>query len=458
MPHRPNRRDFLQTASMAALASSTLPMFGSPSLSLAAQAAKSPNERLNWAVVGSGDRWGVNSKERLGAVGGQSMPFGDYVAVCDVDSDRANRAKELTGGKADVYEDYRQVLDRKDVDAVIVVTTDHWHVKVAIEAMKAGKDVYCEKPLTLTIEEGQQICKVAKETGRVFQVGTQQRSEMGNRFLTFVALAHSGRLGKLKKITCAIGGAPSCDPQPIAEVPANLNWNMWLGQAPETPYRKLRCHYEFRWWYEYSGGKMTDWGAHHVDIASWAINMLGESDGPTKITPVMDDVVHPVPLKDGMPTQDDRYNTATKFRINVSYPNDLQMVIRDQANDLGFGNGIMLEGENGTIFVDRGKITGDLVDDLKTNPLPDDAIKTLCKGKEPGNHMRNFVECIRDRSLPVSDVFTHHKAMTTCHLANIAIRLGHELNWDAKAEKIVGDDQAQSFVSREQRKGFEIKV
>lgn len=434
-------------------------MFGSPALSLADQAAQSPNERLIWGVIGSGDRWGVKGKDgKLNGVGKESLPFGDYAAICDVDANRAEKAKEMTGGKADVHEDYRHVLDNPSIDAVIIVTTDHWHTKIAIDAMKAGKDVYCEKPLTLTIEEGRQICQVARETGRVFQVGTQQRSEMGSKFLTFVALAHSGRLGKLKKVTCAIGGAPTCDPQPVEDVPAGLNWNLWLGQAPDTPYRKLRAHYQFRWWYEYSGGKLTDWGAHHIDIASWAINQLGDDQGPTKIIPVMDEVIHPVPLVNGMPTEDDRYNCATKFKINVSFPDDIEMVIRDEAKDIGFDNGIKLEGENGSIFGSRNKLEGDLIEELKTNPLPENAIRDLCKGKDPGNHMRNFVECIRDRSLPISDVFTHHKAMTTCHLANIAIRLGRELNWDAKIEKIIGDEQANSFQSREQRKGFEIEV
>jgi predicted dehydrogenase len=286
---------------------------------------------------------------------------------------------------------------------------------------------------------------------------------MDLRFLNAVAMVREGRIGDLKEVTVAIGGAPSSGPIDIAEVPKGLNWDMWLGQAPLTDYRfkatggrygNSRCHYEFRWWYEYSGGKMTDWGAHHVDIAAWAFNL--ENTGPVKIEPVM--AKHPVPLKDGMPTDPSQYNTATEFHVKATFANGAVLHIRDTAKDLGFDNGLMLEGATGRIFVNRGKLTGEAVDALKDNPLREETLTKLYKGKQPGNHMKNFFECIADRTQPISDVHSHHRAMTVCHLANIAIRLGRTISWDPDQEQIVGDTEAALWQAREQRKGYEIKV
>lgn len=458
-----NRRDVLKT-SVAALAGSSLPYWFTSSN---AQAFYTANERPVVGCIGVGDRW-------RGGVGPMAFRYGDVAAVCDVDSDNVGRAQEQVkkaqpnkGKDFEVsgYEDYRKILERKDIEVVTIVTPDHWHAKIAIEALRAGKDVYCEKPLTLTIEEGKQIRKVLDETGRVFQVGTQQRSEMSanggkapQQFLTAVALAHSGRLGKITKVQCAIGGAPTSDEIPKAEVPKNLNWDMWLGQAPMTDYLQgkfgnnknypeSRTHYEFRWWYEYSGGKMTDWGAHHVDIAQWAI---GKTDsGPLSIEGT---ATHPVPYAKGYPTVTNRYNVAHEFHVKALFPDNIEMVIRSDTD-----NGITIEGTEGRIFVSRGSLKGKPVEDLEKNPLPADAITKLYKGKIPGDHMRNFMECIKDRTQPISDVHTHHRAMTTCHLANIAIRLGRKLEWDPVKEEIVGDAEAAAMQGREQRKGYEIQ-
>jgi predicted dehydrogenase len=464
MSSRKHRRDFLK-ASAAATAAVTTPYFFAPSNVIAQDAkAKSPNDRPILGCIGTGDRWD--------AVGPNALAFSDCVAVCDVDSEHAAKGKNRvekkqgTDKQVEVFEDYRKLLDRKDIDVVTIVTPDHWHSKIAIEAMKAGKDVYCEKPLTLTIDEGKQIIKVLKETKQVFQVGTQQRSEMSaekgkfpQQFLTAVAICQAGRLGKIKRVECRIGAGPTSPELPKVAVPSQLNWEMWLGQAPlvdyvSSPsgssnqrYPASRTHYEFRWWYEYSGGKMTDWGAHHVDIATWAIGM--DQSGPSSVEGVM--AKHPVEYKDGWPTVSNRYNTATTFDVKCMYPNGVELHILADGE-----NGILIEGEKGELFVSRGNLRGSAVDALKDMPLPEDAISKLYKGKKPGNHMGNFFECIKDRTQPISDVVTHHRAMTTCHLANIAIRLGRKLNWNPETEQIEGDDEANNWQKREARKGYEV--
>jgi len=462
------RRQFLKTTAAAA-ASASVPYFlTTGKVQADEQKATEKNDRPIVGCIGTGSRWN--------AVGPNAMALGDVVAVCDVDADHADKArkrvtdtqsKKGADRKVDVYEDYQKVLDRKDIDIVTIVTTDHWHSKIAIEAMQAGKDVYCEKPLTLTIKEGKQICKVAKETGRVFQVGTQQRSEMGKRFLEAVALVREGRIGDIQHVAVAIGGVGASGPIPVAEVPQHLNWEKWLGQAPMTDYRfkgegrrgKSRCHYEFRWWYEYSGGKMTDWGAHHVDIAQWAMGQSEDGMGVTKIEPVFGK--HAIEMKDGYPVRDDEYNVALKFHVKAHF-GDVVMDIKDtHQEEFGFPNGILFTGTKGRFLVNRGKIVGAPVDALKENPLPDDAIAKVYGGQEPVNsnaHMTNFFECVKTRKLPISDVFTHHRAMTTCHLSNIALRLNRTINWDPKSEEVVGDDDANQWQTRKQRKGYEINV
>jgi predicted dehydrogenase len=435
-----NRRSFLKVSATAAAGTVLADYLASgPSM---ADESKSPNGRPRVGCIGLG---GMGKGDARAA-----KAYGDILAVCDVDRAHAEEAaanKAIGDGKAKVYLDYRQLLDRNDIDVVTISTPDHWHTKIAIDAMKAGKDIYCQKPLTLTIDEGKLLCKVAKETKRVVQVGTQQRSENNNRFLTAVALAHAGRLGKLQRVTASIGGAPKGGPFKKTEPPKDLNWDMWLGQAPKVDYIKERCHGTFRWWYEYSGGKMTDWGAHHVDIGQWAIGM--DQSGPTSIEPV--EVTHPVRLEKGYPTADDQYNTATAFLVRCLFPNGVELLIRHDKE-----NGVTIEGDKGSIFVSRSKLTGQAVDELKDNPLPKDALIKLRKGKKLDRHMGNFMECVRDRSLPVSDVFSHHRILTTCHLANIALRLGRKLTWDPQTEQIVGDSEANGWLSRPQRKGYEV--
>jgi predicted dehydrogenase len=437
-----NRRDFLKTSAAAAAVGASVPYFA---WSEQAFANQEKNDRpqigcIGVGSMGSGDAKGHNN-------------FGDIVAVCDVDKNHAERARQDPGigkGKADAYEDYRKVLDRQDIDVVSVVTPDHWHVKIAIEALEAGKHVFCQKPLTLTLEENQLIRNACKKHDKlVFTVGTQQRDARG-LFLRAINMVQKGLLGDIKTVTCSIGGGDRGGPFKKEAPPSELNWDMWLGQAPEVEYIKQRCHYQFRWWYEYSGGKFTDWGAHHVDIASWALGEDKEGSGPIEIDGT--DAKHPVPYENGYATVDDSYNTAHDYAVKCKFASGVEMIVTSRGD-----NGILFEGDKGRIFVSRGKITGKPIEENwdKDQYTTDDVMR-LFKGKPHEGHKANFFRCIREGGLPVSDVFTHVQAMATCHLSAIAARLGRSIKWDPKSEKIVGDEQAAAFFARKQRAGYEI--
>ncbi len=472
MPNGFTRRSFLRNTSVSAASLGLSAAVGLPTTAIA-KPPRSANERVVLGWIGCGIRY-------HNLIGAGSM-IGPTAAICDVDMIQAGRAVQSARIEHEKHKypisittdvDYRHVLDRSDIDAVVIATPDHWHTKIAIEAMQAGKDVYCEKPLTLTIKEGRQIAEAEAKTGRVLQVGTMQRSEFNRRFGTAAAMVRAGRVGNIKRVTCALDGAPSSGPIPKAKIPPELNWDMWLGQAPMTDYLASnevqdltgygaghtngRTHGYFRWWYEYSGGKMTDWGAHHVDVALWALNKCDADIGPYTIEPIS--VTHPNPMdKNGMPVYDDRYNTATNFQVRVTFADGIQLDIVDNAKDLGFTNGIMFEGDERRFFVNRGKLTGKPVEELKTNPLPEGALKSLYGGRLPANsHLQDFADCIKNGYRPVSDVESHHRNLTVCHATNIAMRLGRKLTFDPSTEQFIGDTQANSFVAREQRKGYEI--
>ncbi len=260
-----SRRHFLQNAAGLSATGLVVPYFFTAVGVIADDKPRSKADRHTIGCIGNGGM-GRGDAHAVSA-------YGDIVALCDVDRSHAEALrKNLKCPQATIYEDYRKLLDRQDIDVVTISTPDHWHSRIAIAAMRAGKDVYCQKPLTLTIDEGRKILKALEQTGRVFQVGTQQRSDV-HGFQTAVALCHLGRIGKIRRVTCAIGGGSAGGPFKKTAPPKGLNWELWLGQTPVVDYIKERCHGTFRWWYEYSGGKLTDWGAHHVDIATWAIGM-----------------------------------------------------------------------------------------------------------------------------------------------------------------------------------------
>ena len=437
-----NRRRFIKQSAAIAVATSATAYFP---WSEKAFANESKNDR---PVIGGIGLGGMGSGDCRG-----HARFGDIVAVADVDQKHADRAKadeRIGKGKADSYSDYRKILERNDIDVVSIATPDHWHVKIAIEALQAGKHVFCQKPLTLTLEENQLVRNACRKFDKqVFFIGTQQRSDR-NKFLRAVNMVQKGLLGDIKHIKVGINGGTKAKAFKKADVPANLDWDNWLGQAPLVDYIPQRCHGTFRWWYEYSGGKFTDWGAHHVDIATWAINQNGDGMGPVTIDG--SDTNHPVEFKDGYPTVNDTFNTAHDYNVVCKFDNGIQMDIESRGD-----NGILFTGTKGRMFVSRGKISGLPIEENWDNGKFDESdLKRMYKGKPSEGHKDNFYRCIREGGLPISDVFSHVQAMATCHLAAIAARFGREIKWDAKAEKIVGDEQAQGLFARDRREGYDI--
>jgi len=376
----------------------------------------------------------------------KAQAHGDVVAICDVDRHVREQAQASFGSMPQIYEDYRQLLDRNDLDVVTIGAPDHWHARMAIDACRAGKDVYVEKPLTLTVDEGKLLAKVVGQTGRVVQVGSWQRSD--HRFRLAVEIVRQGRIGRLQRVEVVLGKNETGGPFPTSPPPRHLNWDLWQGQTPDVPYIEERCHYTFRWWYEYSGGQMTDWGAHHLDIAQWAIGSLPiEVDGRATF-----------------PHTPNGYNVALDFSARYLYPSGVEMTVADSGR-----NGITLSGTEGRIFVNRGTIAGQPVEDLTRNPLPREQFKVysldnLDRPERVGkldalvNHMGNFFDCIRSRRMPISDVASQHRSATTCHLGNISMRLGRKLTWDPQKELFVGDQEADTWLSRKQRKPYELKV
>ncbi|MDA8746224.1 Gfo/Idh/MocA family oxidoreductase, partial [Rubripirellula amarantea] len=377
-------------------------------------------------------------------IANKAQLYGDIVAVCDVDRHVRDQAKAAFGSTPHSSEDYRDLLARKDVDVVTIGSPDHWHTKMVIDACRAGKDVYCEKPLTLTIDEGKLLTAVVKETGRVVQVGSWQRSD--DRFRLAVEMVRAGRIGNLKKVEVVLGKNATSGSFTPRTPPSHLNWDLWQGQTPDVPYIEERSHYTFRWWYEYSGGQMTDWGAHHIDIAQWAIDS------------------YPVEIHSNatMPSVNNGYNVAVDFDVTYKYANGVTMTVSDTGD-----NGILFTGDAGRMFVNRGKITGAPVEALGANPLNredwqvyqhDNLERPPRAGKLDAivNHMGNFFDCVASRQTPISDVQSQHRSVSTCHLGNISMHLNRSLNWNPVDETFDGDDEANALLSREQRKGYEI--
>ncbi len=436
-----NRRSFLKKSAGLVATGVALPYCTDRSWAR----GNSPNEKLIVAAIGVGGR-GTG----IGHLAGSQ---GTMVACADVHRKNAENFAKKYGGACKIYEDYRRILDRKEIHAVTCGTPDHWHTKISIEAMKAGKDVYCEKPLTLTMEESRLIAGVTKSTGRVFQVGTQQRSEYGGKFLQAIAIARSGRLGKKLHAISSVGGATTGGPHPTQNPPEFLNWDFWLGQSPKVPFCPNRIGWNFRWWFEYSGGQVTDWGVHHTDIAIWALGgeLSGaiEAEGKGHFPLGREQMLEVLLGKKSFTDLPNSYNVAGSFDCMLKLANGNTIQLVSKSNDL------TIEGEKGKIHVNRGRLTGKPVEEIQESDSQkrwlESEVKKLYRGMPLGGHMANFFHCIKTRQLPVSDVWTHCHSVNACHMANIAMLVGRKVTFDPEAYQFAGDREANGLMGREQR-------
>jgi len=417
-----SRRTFLKT-SVAASSLFAVPM-------IIPARAFGANERVVTGHIGMGGQGKSNLNSFLGTK--QISP----AFVCDVDSERSAQAADIVakaGQKAEIVGDYRKILDRKDIDAVVVSTPDHWHAPITIAACQAGKDVYCEKPLTLSIAEGRLMVNAAREHKRMVQTGSQQRS--GKEFRQACELVRNGAIGKVHTV---LVGIPKPNhpgmPIPDSDPPSNLDYNRWLGPAPQRPYNKNRVHYNFRFFRDYSGGQMTNFGAHHLDIAQWGLGV----DGLGPVTTEGTGTFHP-----------EKWHEVTETcRVTHTYADGAKVILGQQQKDVP--DGCTFIGEKGKIYVTRGKITSDPAEILQT---PTDSFKIRLEVSN--NHHVNFLDSLKSRTLPICDVEIGHRSATICHLGNIAIQLGRKLNWDPVKEQFVEDDEASAMVSRPYRAGYD---
>ncbi len=436
-----SRRAFLKRCSMIA-AVTGLPLWFVERQQLAAAEVTpvtSPNSRPGVVLIGCG---GQGRNDAMNAVN-----FGNIVAVCDVDDTHAAEAAQkftVDGRVPKTYSDYRRVLENKDVNIVINATPDHWHTLINFAAARAHKDIYGEKPLTLTIDEGRHVIKAVRDNNVVLQTGTQQRSS--KFFRLACELVRNGRIGKLKEANVWLPAGLRDGPFASTPVPAGLNWDFWQGQTPNVEYVKQRCHANFRFWYDYSGGTMTDWGAHHNDIAYWAIGLIA----PTKV----EAEALSQPIAGG-------YTAFADYVVKYTYDNGVALNIRTTKDDSIYGeilnkdgqrNGIRFEGSDGWIWVNRQGIKASNPDLIK-NPLPEGSVRLY----ESNNHMENFFDCVHSRKLPICDVETGHRSATMCHLGAIALRTGKKLTWNSDTEKFTGEnaDVANPYLVREMRKPYD---
>jgi len=414
MSQRINRRRFVQSG-VAASALFAVPTFV-PSTAFGA------NERVNTGHIGLGGQGNGNLRK-----------FSNHAAaLCDVDQKHLERAlgnAESRGRKCDGYSDYRKLLDRKDIDAVVISTPDHWHALPTIHACQAGKDVYCEKPLSLTVAEGRAMVDAARANKRIVQTGSQQRSSAN--FRQACELVRSGRIGKLQTVLVGISRANHPGkPVPDSTPPDQLDYDRWLGPAPWRPYNEKRVHYNFRFFWDYSGGQMTNWGAHHIDIAHWGMGM--DASGPLEVAGTA--TFHPQGW----------HEVTETCRLTYRYPNDVTMIVGQGQSDIPGGTTFI--GSEGKIFVNRGKLSS-TPDDVIRQELADGDVHLY----DSPDHHQNFLACVASRELPICDVEIGHRSATACHLGNIVARLGRPVQWDAVQGMIVGDDEAQAMLERPYR-------
>jgi predicted dehydrogenase len=431
MRSRLSRRGFAQSAAAAA-AATTIPSWFLADAAPAQAATLAANDKPAIALIGCGGRGKAVMRE--------AAQHGDVVAYCDVDDARLAQANELWPN-ATPLKDFRKLLERKDVAIVVNGTPDHWHTLVNIAALKAGKDVYSEKPLTLTIDEGKRLVEAVKSAKRILQTGSQQRSDA--RFRLACELVRNERLGKLQQVNVWLPSGRREGPFEPRSVPAGFDWDMWQGQTPAVDYVPERTHVTFRYWWEYSGGTMTDWGAHHLDIAQWGTGH--DRGGPVSI--------EAKPLVQMIPGG---FTAYSEYEVNYAYADGVKLICKSTAANNWSGgvvdkngqqHGVKFEGADGWIFVTRGRIEAS-DPELLTTPLPSSATRLYASN----NHMQNFFDCVRSREAPICDAEIGHRSVSVCHLGVIALRFGRKLQWDPAKEQFVGDREANSMLNREMRK------
>jgi predicted dehydrogenase len=423
-PASPNRRQFLRTAVPFIVSAATLGRAG----------AVSPNGKVRLACIGVGGQGTSNLRALMGDERVQ------IVAVCDADAQHAEAAAKIAGlTKGDVYRDFREVLARSDVDAIMNATPDHWHSNVAIAAAKAGKDLYSEKPLGASIVEGRAICRAVEENKRVLQCGTWRRSGLKVRMAC--ERVRNGYIGELKEIEIGVpgkfairgGGTGLESTQPV---PAHFDYAMWLGPAAEKPYTAARCHFNFRWIEEYAPGYITDWGAHFLDVAQWGAGM--DETTPTEVSATE------VKRRDA-----GIYDAAESFRIEYRYANGVRVVMLSTDDKTKWGTKFI--GSEGWIYTEAEVLKASSDDILRVKLKYSDV-----KLYESKHHHRNFIDAVLSRGRTAATAEIAQRAATTCHIGAISAVLKRPLKFDPQVERFEGDEQANQMLLRPMREAWKI--
>jgi len=411
---------------VAAAAGFAVPYFVRPS-ALGRAGTIAASERITLGMIGTGGHGReMNLKTFLG------HPDAQVIAVCDVDREQRQIARGMVDGQygnkdCAVYNDFREVLARADIDAVMISTPDHWHVPIAIAAAKAGKDVECEKP-TLTIEEGRRLVETMERYNRVFQWSTEDRAV--DVYHRMCELVRNGRIGKVHTIKVELPSGPDQpgNPEPMP-VPDGFDYDMWLGPAPRAPYTKDRCHWNFRWIFDYSGGMLTDWGAHLLDGAQWGNNT--EHTGPVEIE------------GKGVFWSDGLYNTAKAFHIEYTYADGVKLFVDSGTPSLRF------EGTDGWIGNRgwRAPLQAEPASILNSPIGPDEVHLFTC----PQGEQRNFLNCVKSRQECYFPPEIGQRCFTIAHIGNIAMLTGKKLKWDPHTERFLNDDKANRMLGRAMR-------
>ena len=423
-----SRRKFLATAAAAVTAPYII-----PSRALGLGGSVAPSNRMIVGSIGMGGR-GAGHVSEISALDGVQV-----AGVCDVYRSKAEQVKQWVGsnrGSHDcvVYQDYRELLARPDIDVVTIASPENWHAIMAIEAMKAGKDVYCEKALSLTVREGRAVCDAVRRYGRVFQAGTQQRSDRNFRFAC--ELARNGYLGKLHTVTVGVpSGRRSLNLKP-GPVPEDLNYDLWLGPAAFKPYREGLCTYNWYFVTDYCAGWIQSWGVHHMDIALWGAPAL-QAD-----TLTIEGAAQFLPEGDA--------DVSFGWQVKMTTPGGLLLRFHDDDTS-PVGHGCRFEGDKGWVHVVRGGMDAAPKSLLNT---------TITPGEEhlynSNNHMDNFVQCVRARRDPAAPVEACHAATTATLVADIATRTGRKLTWNWKKEQFLNDDNANRMLLRSMRSPWHV--